>query len=368
MEHWNNDVISNNTDSFTLHILQKDVIPCGPDSKKWLIIVLEGHDHSYCQNCFKQALPKFDFQPILTSIRVEKLVNEILYKYQPDIEGIHIVGPDLSLQKYAINRFQNQIKADSQLKIQLHTCPADIDGTDDDDNDNDTDNKKNQCLTENLSKRELRKRITIQLKNKYRAGHLQCVFPLFKREYEETLLKLTPSKLYTIHDIICFSYLENYAPVDSLYHDLTPEQAGESLNNLVHNVSLIHTPLDVQNEDIDVEKSKLYTDKTESHFKGYSVTCRRKLKKIFEYVLDEESNKKMFDKSSEVIFTMLDYNFILYLLSDDAETNINALVKGKYEEIDLEFRFNLLHGLLRLEQLHGLHFQKDKLSSLWKSR
>jgi hypothetical protein len=206
------------------------------------------------------------------------------------------------------------------------------------------------------------------LKNKYRAGHIQCDFLPLKHEYEETLLKLTPSKLYTIHDIICFSYLENYAPVDSLYHDLTPEQAGESLNNLVHNVSLIHTPLDVQNEDIDVEKSKLYTDKTESHFKGYSVTCRRKLKKIFEYVLDEESNKKMFDKSSKVIFTMLDYNFILYLLSDDAEPNINALVKGKYEEIDLKFRVNLLHGLYRLKQLHGLHIQKDKLASLWNSR
>ena len=182
MEHWNNDVISNNTDSFTLHILQKDVIPCGPDSKKWLIIVLEGHEHSYCQNCFKQSLPNFDFQPVLTSIRVEKLSTEIIYKYQPDIEGVHIVGPDLSLQKYALNRLQNQIKADSQLKIQLHTCPAGIDGADDDyDDDDDADDKKVQCLVQNLSKRKLRKRIKIQLKNKYRAGHLQSPFTLLKR-------------------------------------------------------------------------------------------------------------------------------------------------------------------------------------------
>jgi hypothetical protein len=168
--------------------------------------------------------------------------------------------------------------------------------------------------------------------------------------------------MFSIYNIICFAYLDKFSPPNSPYYDLSLDARGHSLNDLVQDLSLQCSPEDIQNADLDPDTNY---NPTESHFKNFSVTCRRKLTKFFSYILDETSYEKLFCKPSKVTLTVLDYNFILYLLSDEAHNNITAFIKHKYDEIDETFCCQLYIGLYRLEHLHGLKIQKEKFLELW---
>ena len=347
MEQWNKSSIKIAPDSQTLRILQKSVIASDDfdEDEKTFILILEGYERSYCQNCLKNDLPNFEFKPNLTTISVDSLAEEILNT--KGIEELDIICTDMNLQKKATNLLISIIQSKSEIAIYIEACYG---------------IPKIKCLAQNLKARELRAGKRKQLKNIYRLGNIHCAFRIFQDEYEKAILNLTTPKMFSIYNIICFAYLDRFSPPNSPYYDLSLDARGHSLNELVQNLSLQYSPEDIQNADLDLDTN---SNPTESHFKNFSVTCRRKLKKFFSYVLDETSYNKLMGKSKSVTLTILDCNFIRYLLSNDAHNNINDFVKQKYTELDDEFRLQLHFGLYRLEHLHGLHICKEKFAELW---
>lgn len=237
------------------------------------------------------------------------------------------------------------------------------DEVDEDDYDNDEDNdNKFPNIKEKMTSREYRQAVANRKNQKYRfarSNNLWIFWHLMRREYlPDFFIKSADinKQAFTLYDIICYLYILWYGKeevdLNKPSYDILNQ---ESLNQLATHISS--------------GKNKIYNSKKEkNHFQAHKKRCLNILDRFFTFIFEDENSISQFQQDNTKLFNVLDYGFFSYLLNPKNKSDVNNLLKEKYNKVSSSFYYHINIGLKQIVEYHDVKLSKTELDIMYKER
>lgn len=243
-----------------------------------------------------------------------------------------------------------------------------------------------------MNERELREAKTTRKNNKHKAREFWNLWELayyFKDEYKSVLAEYDRGQFYTLYNIFNYIFVNMY----SKYFEYD-EWENESLRNIIETMGVWLEEEDNKEfmeeycSDCEYYEGEIPCvvcrkcehrmecvvingsdeDTSEKYFKAFVVKNRRKLKKYFNVIFEKENSLEMLKKVTKNTFNVLDFGFICYLLSSNAESDLKHFIKGKYEVVNEDFYIKTYKGLCLMARFHNIGIDKEKINDMWRNK
>jgi hypothetical protein len=216
-----------------------------------------------------------------------------------------------------------------------------------------------------MSDREYRQAAHERKNNMYKAKNFDRLWLdayFLKSEYLSAVAQ-TSLQFYSLYDIICYIYIGDYFNETYFIN-----RENTSLLNLVSTISVTHIKDRYLYETANEDETKNIADPGLIHFKGFQVVSNRKLKKFFDFIFESQSGFERIKKNTNKEFNVLDYGFISYLLSPEADYDLNDLIRGNFEAVSSEFYAKIYIGLNIMAITHDISLDKETIKNIFINR
>ena len=216
-----------------------------------------------------------------------------------------------------------------------------------------------------LSAREYRQAAHERKNNMHKAKNFDWLWlnaAFLNPEYLSAIAQ-TSLQFYSLYDIICYIYIGDYFSETYFIN-----RKNSSLLELVSTISVTHIKNQYLNETINDDETENIADPGLIHFKGFQVVSTRKLKSFFDFILDSKSGFEIIKKKTNKEFNVFDYGFISYLLSPEADYDLNDLIQGNFEAVSSEFYAKIYIGLNLMAITHDISLDKEIITNIFINR